>query len=409
MSRPKDAPGPATARLPHPVYPPQVVSAPLQTLHIFPGFAVGGAQMRAVRLVEAFGDDYAHAVVGLSGDRAGYELLADPASIEWIEPPPRAGTLKTARALARLLRARRPDLVLTYNWGALDGVLAGLASRRRALVHHEDGFGADEVERRHTRRNLTRRFVLPGAHRVVVPSHVLAGIARREWKLRESLVELIPNGVDTTRFAPADAKGANTIGEERARLRAELGIPAEAFTTVTVGGLRPEKRADRALEALAQLPGAHAILVGDGPERATLEARARGTDLAGRVHLVGPRRDPAPYLRAADAFCLPSDTEQMPIAMVEAMAVGLPVAATGVGDVRPILPDAQHAAIVELGDADDPAAALAAALAGLAADPDRAARLGAANRARVLEHYTEDAMVARYDALYRAAAALDRR
>lgn len=377
------------------------MTAPLQTLHIFPGFAVGGAQMRAVRLVEAFGDAYAHAIVSLSGERGGYELTGDASALEWIEPPPRAGTLKTARALSRLIAARRPDLVLTYNWGALDGVLAGLASRRRALVHHEDGFGPDEVVRRHPRRNLTRRFVLPGTHRVVVPSHVLEDIAQREWKLRRGLVELIPNGVDTDHFVPDD-------GADRRRVRAELGIEADAFTLVTVGGLRPEKRADRALETLAHLPGAHGVLVGTGPERDALDARAAADDLAGRAHLVGPQSDPAPYLRAADAFLLPSDTEQMPIAMVEAMALGLPVVATDVGDVRPILPEIQQDRVVPLSGDEEPAEALAAALRGLASNAERSAALGAANRERVLERYTGGAMVGRYDALYREAAALDR-
>lgn len=381
-------------------------SGPLDVLHIFPGFTIGGAQARAARLVAGFGESYRHAVVSLSGDREGYELFPDPARLQWIEPPPRAGTFTTARALARVLRERRPDLVLTYNWGALDGVLAALACSRRALVHHEDGFGPDEVRARKRRRNWMRRFALKGVHRVVVPSRVLADIARREWKLGDDRLELVPNGVDTAHFAPA--RDAHV----RRALRRELGIDDDAFVAITVGGLRPEKRPDRALESLALVPGARAILVGAGPERARLDERARAADLAGRVHLVGATQDPAPYLQAADVFCLPSDTEQMPIAMVEAMAVGLPVVATDVGDVRAILPDEQQALVVDLARSGEPdggaAVALAALLRGLAdgAD-DRAARLGAANRARVLERYTEAAMVHRYDALYRAAAALD--
>ncbi|QDU85364.1 Capsular glucan synthase [Planctomycetes bacterium Pla163] len=380
---------------------------PLQTLHVFPGFAVGGAQMRAVRLIEALGDGYRHAVVSLSGADAGLELLADPRAVEWIAPPVRAGSLATTRALASLVRARRPDLVLTYNWGALDGVFACRLVGRRALVHHEDGFGPDEVDRRHGRRNLVRRFVLRGAHRVVVPSQVLQTIAAREWRLPARLVELIPNGVDTQRFAPpndADGTGAT----ERAAVRTELGIDPAAFVLVTVGGLRPEKRPDRVLETLALLPpDVHAILVGTGGELEALERRATEPDLRGRVHLVGARPDPAPMLRAADAFCLPSDTEQMPIAMVEAMAVGLPVVATDVGDVRAILPDQQQDRVVPSGS--EAAAGLARGLRALAADPATRAALGRANRARVEEHFTQAGMVARYDALYRAAAARDGR
>lgn len=380
---------------------------PIQTLHIFPGFAVGGAQMRAVRLIEALGDGYRHGLVSLSGADAGLALMADSRAVEWIAPPPQAGSLATTRALAGLLRERRPDLVLTYNWGALDGVLACRFSGRRALVHHEDGFGPDEVVRRHGRRNLMRRIALRGAHQVAVPSQVLQTIARVEWRLPERLIELIPNGVDTARFAPL-GHATDTGPDERASVRSELGIDPSAFVVVTVGGLRPEKRPDRVLETLTHLPSdVHAILVGTGSELEALERRAAESDLAGRVHLVGTRPDPAPLLRAADAFCLPSDTEQMPIAMVEAMAAGLPVVATDVGDVRAILPDEQQDRVVPPGAGA--AAGLAAELRALKDDRQGREALGRANRTRVEARYTEAGMVARYDALYRAAAARDAR
>jgi L-malate glycosyltransferase len=249
--------------------------------------------------------------------------------------------------------------------------------------------------------------VLRGAHRVAVPSQVLETIAAREWRLPARLIELIPNGVDTERFAPP-GHALGTGADERAAVRADLGIDPSAFVIITVGGLRPEKRPDRVLETLALLPpDVHAILVGTGSEREALERRAAEPDLHGRVHLAGARPDPAPMLRAADAFCLPSDTEQMPIAMVEAMAVGLPVVATDVGDVRAILPEEQQDRVVPTGS--EAAQGLARGLRALAADPAARAALGRANRARVQARYTQAGMVARYDALYRAAAALDGR
>ena len=125
-------------------------------LHIFPGFAVGGAQVRTARLVDGLGDAFEHALVSLDGDRAGYGLLAAPQRLEWLEPPPRAGSFRTARALAAIVRAVRPDVIATYNWGAIDGVIGARLAGRRAVVHHEDGFGPAETRRRLLRRNLWR-------------------------------------------------------------------------------------------------------------------------------------------------------------------------------------------------------------------------------------------------------------
>jgi glycosyltransferase involved in cell wall biosynthesis len=374
---------------------------PLRVLHVFPGFAVGGAQVRTVRLVSGLGDDFEHAVLSLDGNRAGYALLDDPARLAWIEPPPRAGSLATTRALARILRRERPDVVATYNWGAIDALLAARAVGRRALLHHEDGFGPEEAERRLLRRSLWRRMVLPLAHRVVVPSQVLAGIAEHEWRVPRSRLALVPNGVDLARFAPGAEREAG------ARLRCELCIPAGAFVVASVGGLRPEKRPDRLLEAAARLPGVHLVVVGDGPLRPALAERAAADDLRGRVHLRGARKDPRPELAAADAFALPSDTEQMPIAMVEAMAMGLCVVATDVGDVRPILPVEQHALVVPVGGGDAGARGLAAALAELAADPLRRARLGALNAAAAAANFGFERMAERYRDLVRGAAARD--
>jgi glycosyltransferase involved in cell wall biosynthesis len=372
-------------------------------LHIFPGFAVGGAQVRTARLVEGLGGAFEHALVSLDGDRAGYGLLAAARSLEWVEPPPRAGSFTTARALAQLIRARRPDVVATYNWGAIDGVIGARLAGRRACVHHEDGFGPQETRRRLVRRNLWRAAWLRDTASVVVPSEVLERIARREWHLPAGLVHLVPNGVDLTRFAPGAAR------REGERVRAELGLGRDVFVLVSVGGLRPEKRPDRLLEVAALLPGVHTFVVGDGALRADLERRAARADLAGRVHFFGACADPRPQLAAADLFVLPSDTEQMPIAMVEAMALGLPVAATDVGDVRVILPSDQHGGIVPLAGDADTAAALARVALEFARDPARRRAFGARAAERAADAFGFDRMARRYAELYTAAAARDRR
>jgi glycosyltransferase involved in cell wall biosynthesis len=140
-------------------------------------------------------------------------------------------------------------------------------------------------------------------------------------------------------------------------------------------------------------------LVGDGPLRAGLEALAATLGVRDRVTFQGLQADPAAAYRAFTVFALPSHTEQMPLSLLEAMASGLPVAGSDVGDVRAMLPEGSRAG---LGPPGDPGP-LARALQTLLADAERRRREGAANRARCEAHYELAACLQRWIALYRAA------
>jgi glycosyltransferase involved in cell wall biosynthesis len=147
----------------------------------------------------------------------------------------------------------------------------------------------------------------------------------------------------------------------------------------TVAALRPRKNIARLIRALASacrwVP-ARLVIVGDGPERPALEALAAAEGIGGKVEFAGHRADPAALYAGFDIFALSSDTEQMPLSVLEAMASGLPVAATDVGDVADMLDAANRRYVVAHEDG-----ALADALAALAARSDLRAALGAANRA----------------------------
>ncbi len=142
-------------------------------------------------------------------------------------------------------------------------------------------------------------------------------------------------------------------------------------------------------------PPGRLVIVGDGPERAGLEALAASLGIAPRVSFLGHIADPAPLYGGFDLFALSSDTEQMPIAVIEAMTAGLPVAATEVGDVRGMLAEENAPWI---GPRDD--SALAASLAALLGDAALRARVGAANRARALATFDQERMFAAYAALF---------
>lgn len=359
-------------------------------LHVFSTFAPGGPQVRTVRLMAAFGAELRHTVCAMDGCTDALALVEPGLDVRAVGAPPR-GTLAAVPALRRVVRAAAPDLLCTYNWGAIEAVMAG-RTLGVPMLHHEDGFLPDEDAGFKRRRTWTRRAVLRWPREVVVPSHRLHGIATGLWRLER--VRLVPNGVRPEEYAPRD--GAPT-------LRARLGIPLDALVIGAVGHLRREKAPVRAVHALARMRApAHLLLVGDGPERAAVEAAAREHGVAARVHLAGHVADPREHYRGMDVFTIPSDTEQMPVALLEAMASGLPVAATDVGDVARMVPPAGRE-LVSGRDAD----ALARSLDRLAADAGLRAALGAAGRAKVTAEYSFERMVAAYRVAYRAACGLE--
>jgi glycosyltransferase involved in cell wall biosynthesis len=318
--------------------------------------------------------------------RAAVWLRPD-APVEIIALPVRKGGLFVVR-MARWLAAQRFDLVLTYNWGAIETVLAARLARAR-VIHAEDGFREDEVRAQKARRVIARRILLRGLPAVVVPSRTLQVVAEQLWRLSPQSVLHIDNGIDTERFSPGSG----------AEVRRELGIAPDACVAGTVSTLRPVKNVAKLLRAFdhAAPATAHLVVVGDGPDRAALEALARQLPARARIHFAGPRPDPVAWYRAMDVFALSSLSEQMPISVVEAMGSGRAILSTDVGDVAAMVaPENRPYVVQPAGDE-----AFAAALRALAADRELRARLGAANRERCVARFDESTMVAEYERLYR--------
>jgi glycosyltransferase involved in cell wall biosynthesis len=168
----------------------------------------------------------------------------------------------------------------------------------------------------------------------------------------------------------------------------------------TVCRLRPEKNISFLLRtfARAELPDARLAIVGDGPMRGRWETLASQLGIADRVTFASVTDDPASCYAALDVFVMSSTTEQMPNALLEAMACGLPAICTDVGDSREMLGNAGPPAVVPRGDD-----AYTAALTTIAGSGELRARLGAANRARCVEHYSLDRMVLQVSEVYDAA------
>ncbi len=153
---------------------------------------------------------------------------------------------------------------------------------------------------------------------------------------------VIPSGVSSTLHRPADAA-------ERAAARARLGLPASVRVATAVAALSPEKGLDVAIDAVSDVDDLHLVIAGDGRDRADLEARAERR-APGRVHFLGNLPDPADAYAAADVFVLPSRTEGLPAALIEAGLRGLPAVATDVGYVRDVVVDGVTGVVVAPGD-----------------------------------------------------------
>jgi glycosyltransferase involved in cell wall biosynthesis len=198
----------------------------------------------------------------------------------------------------------------------------------------------------------------------------------------------VPNGIECARFTAAPPSGV---------------VPRLPWTGIepvigTVAGLRAEKNLHRLLRAVRlvmQQAACRLVIVGDGPQRHGLEAFAAELGIRERVFFTGYAQSPQAYYSLFDIFALSSDTEQMPYVIVEAMAAGLPIAATQVGDIPYLV--APENMVFLTARADD---ALARALLELAQDGGLRRRIGAANRSKALREYDERPMLVAWKELF---------
>lgn len=324
---------------------------------------------------------------------------AEPADHPFLQPLAAAGVrvdqvrltgrgyLAERRAVRRILTEVRPDVVHTHGYRS-DLLDAGVA---RAL-------GIATVSTMH------------GSSRLGGLSHLFEWIQLRAWRRFDAVVavsealrrmqEAAGGPAANVTVIPNAWSGVEpALSRDEARARLGLaGVPPSVPVLGFVARLIPAKGPDVFVEALARLAARpwHAVLVGDGVERASLEARVTAAGLASRVTFAGHLDDATHLYPAFSVFVLSSRTEGTPIALFEAMAARCPIVATAVGGV----PDVLGATAGTLVPPLEPAQ-LARAIDGWLEDPAAAAAAGAAARARVTAEYGPEAWLERHEALYR--------
>lgn len=373
---------------------------PLRTLFVTTSMPVGGAETLLVNLVREFDRDRVHPEVvclkqmGVLGERLASEI------------PVHSGLLghkfdvRVFSRLRKLMQVRRYDAVVTVGagdkmfWGRLAAWSCGTPVIASAL--HSTGW-PDVVTR--ANRLLTP---ITDAFIAVAESHGV--FLCQQERFPQEKVFVIPNGVDTHRFCPSSS--------HRQAVRVELGIPGDAPTIGVVAALRPEKNLSIFVSAAkgfaARCSRAHFVIVGDGPERETLERQA--APLGARMHFLGSRQDVERLVPAMDVFTLTSRMEASPVSILEAMACGVPVVATQVGSISEIVLPGRTGLLVPVDDVPAVVEAWNTILAGVITIPvDSPAdsngskppdiRWSEASRQRVLERGSLRQMVDGYQQL----------
>jgi glycosyltransferase involved in cell wall biosynthesis len=368
------------------------MSRPVNILHLHSTFSLGGKEARAVRLMNAFGTRARHTIVSsMDGEYGAQGAIAKGVDYEIAQnPPPLTGSPSVKRYEAIAAYMRRFDLVLTYNWGAIDGAMARRVSSKGVppLVHHEDGFNADEAKGLKAERNIYRRFALTKAAALVVPSETLETIALKTWKQPRERVHRIANGIATARYAIPPKPNA-IPGFKRKPGELVIG---------TLAGLREVKNLPLLVRAFGGMSSrARLVIVGEGPERQAILDAAERMGVADQLVMPGFLPNPHDYIGLFDIMALSSKSEQFPICVLEGMAAGLPIVSTPVGDVLKMVAP-ENSSFIERRDQE---VLIRDALESLAqATPEGRKGLGELNRRKAVAEYDEATMIARYAQLY---------
>ncbi|MFF2549772.1 glycosyltransferase [Nocardia sp. NPDC058058] len=358
---------------------------PIRVLYVVPDLRVGGAERHVTTLLPNLDRTRFEPSVICIGEEG--ELFADlaagrvPAKALHYRKRQAAPAL---RELIRAMREQRPDVVITrgYNAEALGRIAAWRAGVPHSVVWvHNYG----DVEPRGRFRAVVDRILDRRTSAYFGVARAQIRYMADELGYPESKIKVIYNGVEPSAFEIADDRTA----------AAALGIGADDLVVGIVAALRPEKDHATFLAAARlvaeQIPAARFLIVGDGPERAAIQARTEAFGLSGRVILAGNRPDIPDLLRAMDIVVLSSySVECFPMALLEAMAAARPAVCTAVGGVPEMIADGETGYLVPPRNPEQ----LAERLIEVLGDPRARKRMGLAARDRVEANFTLKASIA---------------
>ena len=365
-------------------------STPL-VVHLLYRLDVGGLETLLIDCINRMPPErYRHAVICLTDYTEFAQKITQP-GVQIFSLHKKPGlSLGTHFALWKLLRRLHPSVLHTYNLAAIEyhflAALAGVPLR----IHAEHGRDASDPDGTNRKHNTLRRWLRPLIHRFVPVSADLQGWLRTVIGVAERKNTLVPNGVDTTMYSPAPAKGRH--------------FPPYCFVIGTVGRVQDVKNHRGLVEAFillreklpAQRERLRLVIVGDGACLGAVRQQVADAGLNEFVWLPGASADIRNIMRTFSIFALSSIAEGTPVTILEAMSTGLPIVATRVGGIPEVV---QHGRTGMLAPAGDNAA-LADALAFYVEHPTLLVEHGVAARRTAEARFSIDATVAAYLNLY---------
>jgi glycosyltransferase involved in cell wall biosynthesis len=335
-----------------------------------------------------------------------------PDTVEWVDPAGVPVRIFARRSSGRLrdyafalgvvwtLFRQRRNYQLVYFLMQGMHLAVGLPVARwlgKPIVMKISGSGIATLMRASWLGRLELRWLNKWARRVMILNPGIEAEAVAAGLDPQRLLWM-PNPIDTDEFTTCSRS-------VREKLRERFRIPACAAAVIYVGRLAPEKELASLIGAFGavvkSVPEALLLLIGDGPCRQELETQAAQLGLADHVRFAGqqPVSEICHWLQAGDLFALVSSNEGFPCSLSEAMAVGLPAVVSDIPGNAQLIDPGVHGLVVPVGDE----ARIAEAIGGLLADADSRERMGTAARRRVVENYSTDKLVVRYEALFEEA------
>jgi len=367
---------------------------PVRILHVISRLGTGGTENVVLKLIHGLEEEtFEHHVLALRGVDPAFhqeQLTRHTLSSQTRE---RVGFQFFAICLTRAMRACKPHIVHSRNWGAIEAIPAARLAGVPVAIHSEHGYELDMLAGLPNRRRIFSHAAYGMADAVFTVSSELREYHARQAWVQPHCIQVLYNGVDTRKFAPRP--------EQRKALRRKFCLPESRFIVGTVGRMVPIKDHPtllRAIEILVRCGvDAHAVLVGAGREfdrnRLLVE---KSRELTGRVTFVGASEAIPEALNTMDVFALPSISEGMSNTLLEAMASGLPVVATRVGGTPEVIEDGRSGWLFNPGDAEG----LAEHLLRLASQERLREAYGAAARLRAVERFSLERMLQDYSQLY---------
>ncbi len=290
--------------------------------------------------------------------------------------------------LAREFRRYRIHIAHTHSWATvMEGIIGARLARVPIIIHGEHGTMKTE-----TKLHIQiQRALWHSTDQMLAVSNVLRENLQRQFNFPKEKIRVIANGVDLSRFA---------LTRQSDDYKTRLGLPANALVFGAIGRVVPVKAYSTLLQAAKlifdEIPMAHLVMVGDGPQLEALVQLAEEYQIAARVHFLGARKDVPEILRAFDVFVLSSESEGMSNTILEAMASARPVVATAVGGNPELVVDRETGLLVPPHDPP----AMAAAIMKLLRDTELCRQMGWLGRQRVEEKFSLEVMVQNYANIY---------